>query len=76
MTLTLNPDPIKPNPKSCTFNHFWWAFGTMPSKLPHRERESSIDNLLVRIPVIIVTIRLSGLASWNSLFQVALHLPS
>ena len=42
------------------------------------EREFFIDNLLVRIHFIIVMIRWTGLApgSLNSLFQVALHLPS
>ena len=42
------------------------------------EREFLIDNLLVRIHSIIVMIRWSGLAQWelNSLFQVALHVPS
>ena len=39
------------------------------------EREFFIDNLLVRIHFIIVMIRWTGL-SLNSLFQVALHLPS
>ena len=43
-----------------------------------RQREFFIDNLLVRIHFIIVMIRRTGLAPWslNSLFQVALHLPS
>jgi len=43
-----------------------------------REREFFIDNLLARIHFIIVKIRWTGLASWEfeSLFQVALHLPS
>ena len=42
------------------------------------EREFFIDNLLVRIHLIIVMIRWTGLAPWEFelLFQVALHLPS
>jgi len=48
---------------------------------PDPEREFCIDNLLVRVHFIIVMIRWTGLApsshgSLNSLFQVALHLPS
>jgi len=42
------------------------------------EREFFIDNLLFRIHYVIVMIMLTRLAPWelNSLFQVALHLPS
>jgi hypothetical protein len=41
------------------------------------ERDFFINNLMVRIRFIIVTMRWTGLApSLHSLFQVALHLPS
>jgi len=48
-----------------------------PSCSPEREREFFIDNLLVRIHLIIMMIRgpVSRHGSLNSLFQVALHLP-
>jgi len=45
---------------------------------PVRQRELSIDNLLVRIHFIIVMIRWTGLAPWEFEFPfpIALHLPS
>ena len=62
---TLFPDPesLNPNPKSLS---------------PNPEIVFFIDNLPVRIHVIIVMIRWTGLAPWEfeCFFQVALHLPS
>ena len=45
---------------------------------PASETDFFVDNLLVRIHYVVVTIRRTGLAPWelNFLFQVALHLPS
>ena len=45
------------------------------ARLRGRERELFIDNLLVRIHLIIVD-RTCAMGVLNSLFQVALHLPS
>ena len=44
-----------------------WALRVMTSVMSQREREFFIDNLLVRIHVIIVMIRWTGLAPWEYL---------
>ena len=58
------------NPTGCT------ALWSLMEDGALRETEFFVDNLLVRNHFIIVMVRWTGLASLNSLVQVALHLPS
>jgi len=54
------------------------SMSAAPGSTSISQREFFIDNLLVRIHLIIVMIRRTGLApsEFDSIFQVALHLPS